>query len=67
MFISDLDNIENKNLSSSYPGKEIERDFIPYSSNHFNFDILNSDKDNKYDEGLYGGAFMWNFEDYFSI
>ena len=54
-------------MSSSYPGKEIERDFIPYSSNHFNFDILNSDKDNKYDEGLYGGAFMWNFEDYFSI
>jgi hypothetical protein len=67
MYISDLENLENKNFSSSYSGKEMEGDFIPYSSNHFNFDILNCEKEMKNDEGLYGGSFMWNFEDYFSI
>ena len=70
LYINDLENLENnehKNFSSSYTAKELESDFIPYSSNHFNFDILNCDKEMKTDEGLYGGAFIWNFEDYFSI
>ena len=63
-YMHDTSSLNNRNYSSSYSQKEIESDY-PFSN--FNFDILNCDKDNKSDEALYGGSFIWNFEDYFSI
>jgi len=56
---------ENKNYTS-YNTNKMDTDFIPYNTN-FNFDILNCEKDIKCEDNLYNGAFMWNFEDYFSI
>jgi hypothetical protein len=60
----EMDNFENRNFSSF---KENDSDFIPYSNNNFNFDILPYEKEVKADERLYSGAFNWNFDDYFSI
>ena len=54
---------------NTYSPKHIESEYLPnYSTgNNFNFDVLSDDKDGKQDEGIYGGPFMWNFEDYFSL
>lgn len=60
----DMDNFENRNFSSY---RENENDFMPYTGNHFNFDILPYEKEVKTDDRFYNGAFNWNFDDYFSI
>ena len=60
----DLEHFDNRNFSNY---RENESEFMPYTSNHFNFDMLPYEKEVKADERLYNGAFHWNFDDYFSI
>lgn len=63
--IYDIDSCENKNYFTPPYSNDIEPDFYPQCT--FNCDLMNIERDVKPDDGLYGGSFIWNFEDYFSI
>ncbi len=60
----DFENFDNRNFPSY---REIESEFIPYTGNHFNFDILTYEREVQANDRLYTGANLWNSDDFFSI
>jgi len=69
LIMQEMDSMDNKNFNSTYSSKDMDSDFYPQNANNFNYDnMMNCEREIKTDDVVYGGgAFIWNFEDYFTI
>lgn len=64
--IYDLDTADKQNYTPPY-SNNLESDFYPNNSYNFNCDLMNIERDIKAEDHYYGGSFMFNLEDYFTI